>query len=102
MKKPKKINRYCPHCKKHTPHKISQAKTGHKRGSLKRGSIARAAKRGLGIGFGNKGRWGSKPTKPKMTGQKLTKKTNLVYGCTVCKKSHLQKQGIRAKKFEVI
>ena len=95
-------NRYCPYCRKHTIHKVSVVKSGHKRGSLKRGSITRAKLRGLGIGFGNKGRWGSKPTKPKMTGAKSSKKTNLMYTCEVCKKSHLQNQGFRLKKLELI
>ncbi len=102
MKLAKSKNRYCPYCRKHTPHKVSIVKSGHKRGSLKRGSIARARLRNQGRGFGNKGRWGSKPSKPKMTGVKASKKTNLMYTCEVCKKSHLQNQGFRAKKIELI
>ena len=70
MKLPKQIKRYCKFCKKHTVQKITQLKTGTKRGSLKKGSIQRAMRRGLGRGYGNKGRWGSKPTKPKRTGAK--------------------------------
>jgi large subunit ribosomal protein L44e len=99
MKIPKNKKRYCPKCKKHTDHKISQVKSGNKRGTLKRGSIQRATKRSV-PGTGNKNRWGSKPAKPKRTGAKTSKKTNLKYTCSSCKKSTIQKFGIRAKKVE--
>mgnify|MGYP001189739180 CR=1 FL=1 len=99
MKIPKTRKRYCKYCKKHTQHKIAQSKTGSKRGALKRGSIDRAIKR-LGIGSGNKGRWGSKPAKTKRGGAKSSKKTNTKYTCSVCKKTIIQKQGIRTKKIE--
>ena|SRR3989344_6092145 len=99
MKIPKKIKRYCKKCKKHSSHIVSIVK-GKDRGPLKRGSIARAHKRGRGIGYGNLGRWGSKPaiSKFKMTGAKTSKKTNLKYTCETCKKSSLQSYGIRMKK----
>lgn len=99
MKIRKSTKRYCPKCRKHTDHKISQVKSGSKRGTLKRGSIQRAIKRSV-PGTGNKNRWGSKPAKPKRTGAKASKKTNIKYTCQVCKKSTLQKKGIRAKKIE--
>lgn len=97
MKIPKTKKKYCNKCKKHTEHSISQAKKKN-RGTLKRGSIARSKKRGLGRGFGNLGRWGSKPTKPKRTGSKPSKKTDLRFKCKECGKSSVQKKGIRAKK----
>ena len=99
MKLPKTTNRYCPSCKKKTEHKIKIVGTGFKRGTLTRGSIARAKLRGLGVGIGNKGRWGSKPaiTKNKRK-SKTTKKTNLMYTCQECKKSKYQKKGQRASK----
>ena len=99
MKIPKSTPRYCFKCKKHTKHNVSQTK-GKDRGPLKRGSIARAHKRGRGTGYGNLGKWGSKPaiTKFKMAGAKTSKKTNLKYTCEVCKKSSLQRYGIRSKK----
>ncbi len=102
MKIPKQIKRYCFHCKKHTLHKISVVK-GKDRGTLKRGSIARAFKRGRGQGYGNLGRWGSKPaiSKFKMTGAKTSKKTNLKFTCEVCSKSSLQRFGIRTKKMVI-
>ena len=103
MKFPKKLNRYCPYCRKHTEHKISDVSSGHKRSALKWGSIERARKRGLGRGFGNLGRWGSKPAVTKWKRKtKSTKKTNLMYTCQVCKKSHIQKKGIRTSKIQII
>lgn len=102
MKKPKAIKRYCPYCKKHTEHKVGQAK---KKGasSLTYGSKHRARRRGQARGTGNLGRY-SKPavTKFKMTGKKATKKTDIRYECKTCKKTHVQKKGIRAKRVEFI
>jgi len=100
MKRNKKTMRYCPYCRKHTEHLISLAKK-RERGTLKRGSLARAKKRGRGVGYGNLGRWGSKPTKPKMTGKKTTKKFDLRFKCSVCNKMHMQAKGKRAKKLEL-
>ena len=100
MKIPKTRKTYCPFCRKHTSHKVIEVK-GKTRGTLKRGSIARARWRGRGQGFGNKGRWGSKPTKPKRAGSKVTKKTNLIFKCEVCSKAHMQNKGKRMKKVEL-
>ena len=99
MNKPKKTKRYCPKCNKHTEQKISLISSGHKRGSLKKGSIQRAKKRGLGVGKGNLGKWGSKPAATAYKRRtKSTKKTNFIYTCSVCKKSTLQRKGKRAGK----
>ena len=102
MKVPKVQKRYCPWCKKTTDHKVDQYKSAGKRGSLSRGSIARAKMRGQGRGVGNKGKWGSKPaiSKFKRTGAKISKKTTFRYACDVCKKIIQQSQGIRTKKVE--
>lgn len=99
MKLKKEIRRYCPFCKQHTQQKVAEVK-GKERGSLKKGSIQRAYKRGRGRGFGNKGKYGSKPpiSKWKRTGSKTSKKTNIKYTCLICKKSTIQKQGVRTKK----
>jgi len=101
MNLPKQKRIYCPFCKKHTIHKIAIVK-GKERGSFKHGSISRAKKRGRGVGYGNLGKWGSKPalSKFKRTGAKSSKKTNLKYTCNECKKTHIQNKGIRAKKVE--
>ena len=99
MKIPKKTKRFCPYCRKKTEQKIKLVGTGFKRGTLTRGSISRAKKRGLGRGIGNKGKWGSKPAISKNKRKtKTTKKTNIMYTCTVCSKSKYQKKGKRAGK----
>lgn len=99
MKIPKITKRYCRFCNKPTQQKIAEVK-GKERGSLKKGSIQRAKKRGRGTGFGNKGKYGSKPPigKWKRTGAKTSKKTNIKYTCQECKKSTIQKKGTRTKK----
>tara|TARA_Y100000310_G_C20453232_1_gene701783 strand:- start:62 stop:370 length:309 start_codon:yes stop_codon:yes gene_type:complete len=102
MKLPKSKKRLCKHCKKHTEHKVAQNKKRTAR-SLSLGSKYRARKRGVARGVGSKGRY-SKPavTKFKRTGAKNTKKTDLRYTCTTCKKISCQSSGIRAKKVEFI
>ena len=88
MKLPKETNRFCPYCNKKTKQKIKIISTGGKRGTLTRGSISRAKKRGLGRGIGNKGKWGSKPSVSKFKRKtKTNKKSNIMYTCSVCKKS---------------
>ncbi|MCX6750061.1 MAG: hypothetical protein NTZ83_01245 [Candidatus Pacearchaeota archaeon] len=99
MKIPKTTKRFCPYCKKRTEQKIKLVSTGALRGSMKRGSKQRAKKRGLGIGIGNKGRWGSRPANAKHKRKsKTTKKTNIMYTCKECNKSKYQKKGIRLSK----
>jgi large subunit ribosomal protein L44e len=99
MKIPKITNRFCPYCNKKTENKIKLVSTGGKRGTLKRGGIARAKTRGLGIGIGNKGKWGSKPAVSKFKRKsKTTKKTNIRYVCAECGKSKYQKKGKRISK----
>lgn len=105
MKLPKKTKRFCPKCKKHTESTISQAKQmgRNKARPMSRGAIkTRVKARGLGIGAGNLGRYGSKPAiaKFKRTGAKISKKVDLRYKCAVCGKMHVQRQGFRAKKVE--
>ncbi len=103
MKLPKLKMRYCPFCKKHTKHKVTQSKkrtrsTAH---PMSWGSRLRVEQRGQARGHGNTGRY-SKPPKPKMQGKKQTKKTDLRYECEVCKKQHMQSSGFRAKKLEFV
>ncbi|HOW37156.1 MAG TPA: 50S ribosomal protein L44e [Candidatus Pacearchaeota archaeon] len=99
MKIPKTTKRFCPYCKKQTQQKIKLVSTGAKRGTLTRGSLQRAKQRGLNRGIGNKGKWGSKPPIAKNKRKsKTTKKTNIMYTCTVCSKSKYQKKGIRMGK----
>ena len=100
MKLPKTANRYCPYCKKHTQHRVSLNKKRNPR-TMTYGSKIRARRRGQARGIGNMGRY-SKPaiTKFKMTGKKSTKKTDLRYECSECKKTHIQREGFRSKKLE--
>ena len=66
---------------------------------MKRFSIERAKLRGLGRGLGNLGKWGSKPAVGQWKRKtKNIKKTNLMWTCTVCKKSTIQKRGQRIGK----
>jgi large subunit ribosomal protein L44e len=96
---PKNMKRYCPYCKKHTVHKVKDVSSGGKRGPLKRGGKSRTRKRGEWRGKGNLGRY-SKTTNPKRK-TKTTKKTNLVYTCKECGKSHMQKKGKRTGKLQI-
>ena len=100
MKFPKIVNRFCPHCRKHTSHRVMMNKKKSPR-TMTYGSKLRARRRGSARGHGNMGRY-SKPaiSKFKMTGRKPTKKTDLRYECSQCKKQHVQNHGFRAKKLE--
>lgn len=89
MKLKKSTKTYCKFCRRHTLHSMTQAKSAGKRGTLKKGSIARAKKRGLGSGFGNLGRY-SRPTNPKMSGKKTSKVINLKITCKECNKSQMK------------
>lgn len=102
MKLKEKTKRFCPYCKKHTIHKVSQLKPGAKRGSLKKGSLVRAKRRGLGKGYGNLGRYGSKPAVGKFKRTvKGSKKISLVFTCSECKKKHMSAIAKRVKRFEI-
>jgi len=99
MKRPKVTNRFCPSCRKKHEHSVKLVSTGTKRGSLTKGSIPRATKRGSVPGMGNKGKYGSKPPTTKWKRKsKNTKKHTFIYTCKECKKSHQSKSGIRASK----
>ncbi len=103
MKLPKSMKRHCKYCNKHTEQKVSIAKrkgrsTAH---PLSKGGTTRVKSRGLRRGAGNLGRY-SKPTKPKLGGKKLSKKTDFRYECLKCKKIMSQATGSRAKKVELV
>lgn len=99
MKIPKKTIRYCPFCKKRTEQKIDLVSTGVKRGTLKRGSLARAKKRNAMPGKGNKARYGSKPAiKSWKRKTKTTTRKVLIYTCKECKKSKHAKKSRRVSK----
>jgi len=104
MKLPKQTKRLCPHCKKHTEHKVANTKNKglNATHTQSHGSQTRTRKRGSRAGIGNLGRF-SRPAiaKRKRTGSKASKKTDLRYTCQECKKTHIQRTGIRTKKFEL-
>ena len=87
MKLPKKTNRYCPYCNKNTEQKIDIVSTGHKRGTLKYGSLTRAKMRGALRGTGNKGRYSKRAVKSRKMKTKTTTRKVLIYTCQKCKKS---------------
>ncbi|MBD3248667.1 50S ribosomal protein L44e [Candidatus Woesearchaeota archaeon] len=103
MKLPKTIKRHCPHCKKHTEHKIASAKkrTPGSSRPLGAGSKRRMRKRGEARGTGNLGKTSRGALSSwKRYGKKTSKKTDLRYTCNECKKTHTQKKGFRSKKIE--
>jgi ribosomal protein L44E len=96
MKLPKVTNRYCPFCRKKTKQKVKEQSTG-RASTLKRGAKQRARLRGLNRGIGNQGRFSRMKNQAKGK-RKTTKKTALVYTCTVCNKGKDQKKGKRTGK----
>lgn len=105
MKIPKARNRYCPTCKKHTEHKVTnnKGKTPFSAHPLAAGNKNLRAKWRGRLGFGNHGKY-SKPalSKSKMFGKKTSKKTDFRFECGTCKKSHTQNMGIRSRKVEFV
>jgi large subunit ribosomal protein L44e len=103
MKMPKTKKRYCPFCKKHTDHKITQAKkkTPGSTHPMSKGGKKRMKLRGQGVGMGNVGKISKGALSGwKRYGKKTSKKTDLRYTCKECGKTHMQKKGFRAKRIE--
>ncbi|MCH7850947.1 MAG: 50S ribosomal protein L44e [Nanoarchaeota archaeon] len=96
MKLPKVVKRYCPSCRIRTEQKVKEQSSG-RASTLKRGAKQRARLRGLNRGIGNKGRFSRLKNQAKMK-RKTTKKTALVYTCTICGKGKDQKKGKRTGK----
>jgi ribosomal protein L44E len=101
MKIPKKTTRFCPKCKKRTEQKVDVVSTGHKRGTLKWGSLTRAKLRGAIPGHGNKGRSSRKAIKSWKRKTKTTMRRVIIYTCQTCKKSALAKKSRRVSKIQV-
>ena len=91
MKLPRKTKRYCPSCNGHTEQKADIVSTGHKRGTLKYGSLTRAKLRGALPGTGNKGRYSKRAVKSRKMKTKTTTCKVVIYTCQKCKKSNLAK-----------
>jgi ribosomal protein L44E len=100
MKIPKKTTRYCPKCKKRTEQKIDLVSTGGKRGTLKRGSLERAKKRGI-MGKGNHGKRSRPAIKSWKRKTKTTTRKVLIYTCQECKKSRHAKKSRRVSKIMI-
>ncbi len=103
MKIPKERSMYCQKCKKHTAHKVAQAKrkTHGSVHTMAHGQKPRVRMRGRWRGHGNLGRYSRPPVASrKMAGKKTSKNTDLRYLCAVCKKSSTQHHGVRSKKVE--
>jgi large subunit ribosomal protein L44e len=98
MKLPRKTKRYCPKCKKHTEQKIDIVSTGHKRGTLKYGSLWRAKKRGAMPGTGNKGRYSKRAVKSRSMKSKITTRKVIIYACQKCKKKFQSAKSRRVSK----
>jgi len=102
MKIPPETTRYCPYCKKHTVQTASVAKQKGRSSAHPMSRGSRAYLRGQGVGYGNKGRWGSKPPiKSWKRKSKATKRLAILYTCKVCKKSKGIKKAIRTSRLEV-
>jgi len=101
MKVPKKTTRFCPKCKKRTEQKIDLVSTGGKRGTLKRGSIARSKLRNASPGKGNQGKRSRKAIKNWKRKTKTTTRKVLIYTCQECKKSKHAKNSRRVSKLIV-
>jgi large subunit ribosomal protein L44e len=90
MKKPRKVKRYCPTCKKHTEHNVDRIKK-RKASELKQGQ-----RRFRRVTSGYRGF-----PRPKPEGrEKTSRRAALKYTCVICKKSH-QPPSLRAKKVEI-
>jgi len=101
MKFRKETKRLCPTCKKHTLHKVKQEKNRgkNKTNTMTRGSKIRLKKRGSITGYGNRGSFSrGAMTRWKRWNKKRTKKTDLRFTCSVCRKTHVQNHGFRAGK----
>jgi len=91
MKYPKKIRTYCKYCNKHTIHDVEKVSKG-KPSSL-RWINRQKSRRGK---VGNLGKFSKVPG-----GDKPTKRVNIRYRCTECKKAE-HRPTWRAKRFELV
>ena len=92
MKIPKNQKKYCPYCRKHTPHTVEEAKRRPRRQDTK--SQRRFLRKMAG--------YGSFPKENPKGREKPTKKIDFRYKCTVCGKKHTSGTGYRIKKVEMI
>lgn len=88
MKRPRQIKRYCPHCEEHQEHDVSRV-SDNPPSELKKGQ-----RRFRRVTSGYRGF-----PRPQPSGDKPTKRVNLLYRCRECNKAH-QSESERAKRFE--
>ena len=91
MKYPKKVRIYCPYCNKHTEHTVERGKRKTRR------KMAEGQRRFLRKMKG----YHSFPKENPKNREKPTRRTDLRFRCSVCKKMHIKGSGIRSKKFEL-
>jgi len=99
MKLPKTVNKYCPHCRKVTEHKVIIVKNIKARTGLVWGARrARLGKKGIG----NKGKYSKKPLSQRKRGNiKTSKGADIRLECNVCKKQTIWEIKGRHKKLEL-
>ena len=97
MKVPKKMKRYCKHCKKQTEQTLAVVHKG-KRSSLMAGQRRRDR---VKVGHGDGGHYSKKPIKSWARNSKVTPSKDANLECSVCKKKSVIKGGYKAKTFEI-
>jgi len=103
MKLPKVVKKYCPTCRKHTEHRVSQSKkkTPGSAHPMSYGGKKRMKLRGRARGHGNLGRMSKGAVSGwKRYGKKTSKKTDLRYKCKECGKTQTQSKGFRSRRLE--
>ena len=105
MKFPKEMKRFCKKCVVHTTHnvKIEKNRGKNKTHSMTKFSKVRLKLKGLSTGFGNKGKLARGAINSwKRFNKKHSKKTDLRFTCSQCKKSSTNVGGnVRIKKVSI-
>ncbi|MBI5061348.1 MAG: 50S ribosomal protein L44e [Candidatus Aenigmarchaeota archaeon] len=87
---PKTQNKYCPYCRKHTPHTVEESKRRPRRETGKGQRRFRRKMKG----------YGSFPKENPKGREKPTRKLDLRYKCSACGKKHTVGKGFRVRKTE--
>ncbi len=105
MKIPKEIKRYCPSCKKHTTQKVKNEKNRgrNKTTPLSKFSQIRLKLKGRTTGTGNTGRYARGALNSwKRYNKKHSKRIDLRFTCTECKKTNTASgKALRTKKIQI-
>ncbi len=92
MRALKKQRRYCKYCRKHTEQTVKEAKRKPRRETTKSQRRFRRKKKG----------YGSFPKENPKGREKPTRKKDLRYTCSECKKINVIGSGFRVKKYELV